>query len=160
MLGCVRRGLWSLRWSQGKNGNECCTGLMRSSFFHDEIMGYIYNQIEYNSPPLSNEWEITVQRLVNYSKHSCSDAANAGAHFSNANDTHYFCLLKLARRFPLWVEWGREKAMPWRFSTTEAVTTVPCSCSYLIPSELDSGCLSLSAFCSPHWIRDSKLFHS
>lgn len=121
--------------------------------------GYIYNQIEYNSPSLSNEWEITVQRLVNYSKHSCSDAANAGVHFSNANDTHYFCLLNLARRFPLWVEWGREKAMPWRFSTTEAVTTVPCSCSYLIPSELNSGCLLLSAFCSPHWIRVSKLFH-
>lgn len=43
-----------------------------------------------NSPPLNNEWEITVQMLVNHDdKHSCFDAANAGVQFTNANDTHH-----------------------------------------------------------------------
>ena len=114
--------------------------------------GYIYNKMNYNSPPLNNEWEITVEVLVSYdNKHSCFDAANAGVCLSNSNDTHRLGLLNQARRFPLRIAWQRKQAIPLRFPTIMGIGAV--SYSYSIPSERDSGCHILSTFFSPHWIR-------
>lgn len=67
-------------------------------------MGYIYNQVNYNPPPLNNEWEITAERLANYDdKHSCFAAAHAGVYFSNANDAHCLCLLNQGDSLGQWV---------------------------------------------------------